>query len=779
MPFRPQLTIGRWIASAFLPLLYIALTGSGTIAQDVVSPTTPPTARHHGTDAPLVDLGPPFGELRLIEEIDTAVATPVKQSPENASTVQSILGRPCRVITKTTGRSAFFSYRIGKGKQLRPGKALVLAIEYPEDAPRSVIVMNGGNETSVGFHTGTTFGDALHPKYVNNLNESLDLPLTGEFECWTSLFRLHDRTPDIDFIRGDAAPRRLTPEDGFTVTIAQFSAENIPFSHGAAVSRIRLFAAGDPDRFDAKYRLPQGLPQRRLFWREEMSDGVVSSDESKRGVTEVLDWWRYKRDQMRFLGFNTYTKDLLEFGAVQHWDTTAGGGNQWAYFNAKDKDLWPQIVAMMGKAGFSVLPYYEYSGSKGASGLGNQRRARPLRRDDAYSHISWVESANADVTDPDTFIDFKKMLDLTVVQLRDRAPFAGAWIRSRGQLPISFADAALGRFKSETGLDGPLTRQRLIDDADLLSDYKRWWLQKRREFLLAMRDHLRNNGITDANILYTAEASEPGVPFPSWEPFVVTDSEARLNTIDPVDEKHRITPLPISEVNSGHRYLDALTAAPLNWGDWELDHRSPPSDPQTYSGDDGVLLTHAFNRLYTVTDPETFKAFRNPSGLAIVRHYSLNENMMYDDRDREILGYFIADFERAGPFCMMAEAHAVAGGDPSMIGYLSGGNFNRGFPRYVRNFNAAFLSLPALPSQLITGCTPDPEIVVRQITTPNHGHYFAIINLGTGHKYDAAIRLPVDGQIFDATTGTRIPPSNDNTIHLNMHPYQLHSLHIP
>ncbi len=52
------------------------------------------------------------------------------------------------------------------------------------------------------------------------------------------------------------------------------------------------------------------------------------------------------------------------------------------------KHLWAEIVELMGEYGFDVLPYYEYSGSKGYKGLGNQRRSRPLTRDDAYTHIS-------------------------------------------------------------------------------------------------------------------------------------------------------------------------------------------------------------------------------------------------------------------------------------------------------------------------------------------------------------------------------------------------------
>ena len=73
-----------------------------------------------------------------------------------------------------------------------------------------------------------------------------------------------------------------------------------------------------------------------------------------------------------------------------------------------------------------------------------------------------------------------------------------------------------------------------------------------------------------------------------------------------------------------------------------------------------------------------------------------------------MLGYFVADIERAGPFCMMAEALAMANGDPTMIGYLVGSNYGRGFPGYVRDFNANFLALPALPSTDRAGCRLRP-----------------------------------------------------------------------
>lgn len=742
-------------------------------------------ARAEMRKRPLVDVGPPFGKLYLIDEIDCAAETPdhrFSEDPAGASHVETILGRRARVLDKTEGEAAYFSYRIGEMKLLEPGMAYVLEVTYPQDAPRSVIVMNGGDETTRGFFTGQALGDAMHPKYVNNLVESIDVPLSGEWETWKTLFYLHDRTPNRDFIRGKGL-RELTAEDGFTVTIAQFSAENIPLSHGAAVSKIRLYGVPNPEKFDAQVNLPPGdLPHRHLFWREEMADGVVGAtkDATMRGVEDPIDWWRFKRETMQFLGMNTYTKDLLEFGSNQHWDPTEGGGNDWVYFNSGFKDYWEQIVQMMGEAGFDILPYYEYAGSKGKHGLGPQRRAKPLTRDDAYTHIKWVESSNADITDPDTYEDFKKMLKLTIVKFKDDAHFIGAWLRPRMQIPMGFGDATRARFAEEANGGKEVSRQDLIDSEALLAKYEDWWYGKRREFLVAMRDYLRESGIDDAVILYTAAAGEPGVGFGDWEKRLITDDPATWMPILARPEHTEggpITPVTVEQVVRQHLYLKGLLSPPPTWGGWEWGHASPPADPKRYKDTQGVLMTHAFNRLYTVSDPATFEAFRGPAGLAIIRHYTLNENMMFDENGKAKLGYFVADIERAGPFCMMGEAYAMANGDPTYIGYLVGGNYTRGFPYYARNFNTAFLALPAMPSRRLPDASSDPEVVVRSIETDSHGTYLAVVNLGFTDKSNVEIRLPTRGKVTDAATGEAIDATG-GVVSLSMYPCQLRSLHI-
>jgi len=727
---------------------------------------------------------PPYGTLSLVDEIICAqpdMDHAMVESPAGVSRIETILGRQARVLPPTDGQAAYMSYRIGKMKLLRPGTPYVLMVDYPEDAPRSMVIINTGNETSRGFHTGPTLGDAFHPKYVNNLNESIDVPLSGRWESWSLLFYLHDRFPERGLLRG-AKPRPLTPEDGFDVTIAQFSAENIPLSHGAAVARVRLFEVVNPESLRQPLAtLPEGLPRRHLFWREEMADGIIDRKTDQVGVTNPLDWYRYKAERMRFLGMNTFSKDLLEFGACQHWDSSPHGGNDWVFHDAQTQHLWAEIVTLMGGYGFHILPYYEYSGSKGYQGLGNQKRARPLTRDDAYTHVTWVESANADITDPETYIDFQKMLDLTVVRLRDRAPFVGAWIRSRAQLPISFSDQTLARYNRESATSPPVTRPSLQDHAQQYRAYLDWWGKKRQSFFMAMRDYLRHNGVDEAMLLYTGSPSEPGVPFATWDPFLITDQIDRWQPVL-TQERHLstgrrpITPLTIPEVIRRDLYLDALTSPGLTWGEWEVQHARPADDPQHYDDTEGVLFTHAFNRNYTVSDPRTFNLYRGPDGLALVRHYTLNENMMFDTNDQDILGYFVVDMERAGPHCMMAEALALAHGDPTMIGYLVGCNFGRGFPTYARNFNAHYLALPALPSQILPNACDDKHITVRRIDTDKQGSWLAIINTGLSGHRRVTIKVP-SGRITDAVTGEALNATNDH-VSLVLYPCQLRTLRI-
>jgi hypothetical protein len=710
-------------------------------------------------------------EPRLIQEIDCGVPPEVEfaQFPEDASRLEEILGSTARVLPNDEGQAKYFAYRMGAGLGLQAGRAYLLELDYPEDQPRTVWVVNQGCETPRGFHTGSTVGDVLHGKYTTSNPESLEVPLAGEYRTWRQLFFLHDRFPGIESLRGEG-PRPHTPEDGFWVIIAQPEPANAPLSAGAAVSRIRLYEAPSSLYDREPVELPDGLPTRRLFWREEMSDGVIqSTDPSERGVLSSVRWHEYKLHLSRYLGINTFAKDLLEFGANQGWDSTPYGGNDWVFMGPRP-ELWRNVVTLAGEMGFPVLPYYEYEGSKGYQGYGNEKRCVMLGGGRKYTHIGWCESANADVTDPDTLDDFTKLLDCTVSWLTDRADFLGAWLRPRPSgLPVSFADRCLAEFAMDTGLDAPPTREQLQADQALYQQYLAWWNRERLEFLEGVRAYLESEGVDDPLVLLTTDTSEGGVSYPEWEgPDVVTDDPATWSALGE-------TPITLAEAIDQKRHLAALTQPRLTWDAWEWQHSAPPADPETYRDTGGIGLTYTINRAYTVADHEPLDAFSGAAGLTVVRHYFLNEDEMTVEEE-PLLGYFVTDVERAGPYCMMAEALAMANGDPWRIGYLSSHSFNRGFPEYVQAFNDAFTSLPALPSVIVEDAASEAQVVVRAIATEEHGTWLAIVN--TGMEPVDAVRVDVPpGTVTDAVTGQPVD-ADGGSVTLDLWPFQLRALRV-
>lgn len=665
--------------------------------------------------------------LRLIDSVDMAALEGREHiiDPANArSGTQTILGKNAFVMPGGPGAPfRFVAVRLGAGKGMKTGQAYVLRVEYPEDAPRSYTIYNSATETRRGFHSGATLGDALKMPYVWSNPESLAYPLSGRWEAWTCVFEPHPHYPDFP----KPGKRNQTPADGFWVVIAVYNHENDPVSAGLALGTISLYEAPPHERLALRLRRPPaGLPQRHVFWREEMSDGLLFDQKNPAfDAKKQPDWYAAKMRLAKFLGFDTFSRDLLEFGHNQGWDSSRYGSNDWVY-QSNIPWLWHETVKLAGQYGLYVLPMYEYCGSIGGSkALGPQKRAQtlgykhkgPKGRDD-YTHIHWSEKANIDVTDPDFIEDLRKILEITIADERENATFLGAWLRPRSAgMPISFSDRTRQRFDEDTKAQTPTTRQALQSNRALYDQYIRWWNLKRRAYFEAIRDYLRRPDVagSDAALLFTGDPSEPGNIIDSNA--IVTDDAARFpgaKTISP------------EQVVAEHLGLRRLTAPSGTWGGWEWQHAVPAADPQNYKETPGIFLTMPFSRQYSVADPEALEAFRAKDGLAMIYHHPLNEHVYFSDK----LGYFVVDFELAGPYCMLAEARALANGDPRYIGYLYGNSLQRGFPQYVRAFYAAFLALPALPSRRLDNAASHPDVVVRAIPTPKDGVWFAIINTG-------------------------------------------------
>ena len=464
-------------------------------------------------------------DLRLIDEVDLGSATPghrFTESAPGATRIASVLGHQTLVMDPHED-ARYFAVRIGEGAGLIAGKAYVLQVDYPEDGPRSMVIVNRGAEVFRGFATGQALGDNI-TGYGNSNPESLDLPLSGQFETWETLFCLHHRTGGLSVRRGvwydplDSTDFPLGPDDGFWVIVAQNLGSQMPVAQGAAVSNIRLYEVLDESKYEQQVlHPPEELPHRHVFFREEMADRVIDhSSSAERAVPDDADWYEYKMRLMRFLGIRTLTKDLLEFGNNQGFDAASHGGYQW-WVEPSYKERWSRVIDRAKPYDFELMPYFEYAGSTGATlGLGVERRAEPL---DAgapqfpdYSNIGWSENFNVDLTDPDAFTDLQQTLEVTVVDFADEVDFAGVWFRQRlSHLPISFADATRQRYGVDRGVSAP-SRAQLQSNSTLLDDYYDWWFGRRAAFLESVRSWLAAEIESDAALLFTPEYGEPGPP---------------------------------------------------------------------------------------------------------------------------------------------------------------------------------------------------------------------------------------------------------------------------
>lgn len=715
-------------------------------------------------------------DLKLVDQVDFSSGQPgheLTQLPADAASYQEILGRNAMVLKNKPGASMrYAAFRLGKEKGLVAGKPYVLVVDYPEDLPRTIIVRNHGAEATRGFHTGPTLGDGLVIPYVYSNPESIHYPLSRKWKQWVSVFHLHDRFSPIAQFAGKNRP--FTPKDGFHVMIAHLSHQNSPLSEGPAVGRIALYEAPDHKEIALPLSLPpKDLPQRYLFYREEMADGVISDRSgSQPGVTQQKDWFEYHARLMTFLGINTFSKDLLEFGANQGWSPDKHGGYKWMHSHEPFHRRWPDIIDLAEQYNLNVLPYYEYCGTKGPNGYGSEKRCKtlyqrgkgPKGRDD-YTHIAWTEPHNADVTDPETYDDFRKILDCTITPYSKRVNILGAWIRTRNsQLPISFSNRCLSLYGKDTGERTP-TRPELIKDKKLYKKYLDWWFEKRKEFLIRVRDFLRGDaGTKDGIVLFTTDASEGGVGIARAG--VVTDTPALWKT----GKFHKY-----DGVVSQSLAAKAQMSPRGTWGGWEWQHSIPPADPHRYKDTESILMSYGVNRLYTVSSSAQLELFRQKSGLAMIRHYVLNENAMQINKKSPI-GYYVSDLDVAGPYHMLAEARGLAYGDPRYIGYLSSALYSSGFPQYARAFNQAFLSLPAIPSTFQSDASSNRDVMVRQYPTKAHGTWYAVVNVGLTDVNDVTVALPETKSLSDAITKKTVKV-DAGKVTVSMYPGQVLTWH--
>ncbi len=716
-----------------------------------------------------------YGALTLVDEIDCSLSLAddpdhlFREYPAGWSTVEDILDVPTRVMHHKSDTCCYVSWRVGKGKGIVPNEPYVLVVDYPDEAPRSVTVFNFGNATRHGYHTGWTAGDSWSPPYVTQSIESWAIPYSGETKQLVQVMVPFEKSKQYN-----GSDNRIPMDtDGFDLNFGIIKAGEAPDSVGLAVSAIRLYKIDSYDVARPSIPYPaEGLPRRIVTSREEMGDG-----DDFAGFAHPQDFYKGRAKMIRLLGMNTCSKDLLEFGYQQNFP----GDSRWGYAT----DYWTEIVDNLAAEDVSILPFYEYHGSRGASGIGYMDSLKPWTLSSAkdaswkylFSNQSYVYNCMIDLTNDEALWDLQKLFQKTIQPYLGKANFLGMWIRNRGAMPMGFNDGAIGRFNQDTGRN--VTRADIYNNGnyrgtELYNAYREWWYGKRCSIFSRLQG-LISGQLPGAKVYYTNTIEEPGEFWANWgnpRPALLgndADQKYLGKNFNEYTGKNWSTSIGAA---AGQYWPNALNADCPTWGNYEVHHSAPADDPHNYTNLNNVALCYPFNTVWTVADKTASARYRNKSGdLPFVRHYSLNENDFRNASNQEICGYYTCDWDHAGRAVMLSELYAMAYDDPTMLAYLFTANLVRNDSTYVREFNLNYLSLPAMKGEvLVGGGWPDTFTVRRYVT--DKGTYWAVINCDV-REWSGTVDFHTDAdQIWYTVSGQPLPLSGGKAT-LSLEPFQM------
>ncbi len=720
---------------------------------------------------------PPFGALRLVDEVECGnpadphalregakglytkgTSEPLdhydgkrltyewqgryRDRRERFAEVREVLGRPCRVADDW----GWFGFYVGRG-QLKSGRYYVAAIEYPEDAPRTFCVWNTlDTRASFGFHTGSSLGD---PFTRQRFIERSPYPLSGGFGQWRSLFRSATDGSGWIFIHsmGDRAD---------------------PYSEGVAVSHLRLYEVGGPEELERlavrpAVPLPPDLPRRRLVFLQEDASAAAAC-----------------LPELQFLGFDTYSPLALSYAGGTYatnsgyidWPSKLFGrgeepvrnpharANPAYYIHKPSPTRYEGALAAAKARGIGMLPCLEYAGTGRLpeEALAVDPDGQPARYywggerlpDGTYRPRRLQDGTCIDMAHPAVGEDLCRLIDEVAGAYAKEYPnLAGIQLTHRfNAWQISYSDYEMDRFARETGIAvagaGQKERAAWIL-ANRAQEYLAFHTAKKRENLLKARDRLRR--IRPNLTLYVLNwvGGDDCLPFGGILWFQGREKGDEF-----------LLPGKPFLMEKGRRPLAALledTTRP------DVRMQSVPLHPRLYEKDEGILNWAVGHYRFTADDPAYLGAFRTGTGVAFCDWWIYNEDCY---NNNPAIGWNCPGLhgtEHAGRFCMTEEVCAVAAADPVVVG-IRMGFINRGFPEHARRFAAAYRALPALPSVVVNGAFPDPEVVVRHIPT-RHGDYYAVADRRLSLEARAgSLRLPAGGKVVrvvNLATGEEIP----------------------
>jgi hypothetical protein len=702
----------------------------------------------------------PYGRLKLVDVIDASQDPALDEHPykeggirkswvgrrafstwEKGVTVEEFQGRKYR----QAANNEWFGYRVGRGV-IKPGKAYVMRIEYPEDKTRYA-VMNidaGRNYMGSGFKTG-----------VSADNPFDNYPLGQKYD-FHDYFVVPDETT-----YGFRGSRTAPATNGFWVFFFDAGRSYFPqYQAGPGVAQIRLYEMPDDDSAFPVIDYPKGQPHRWFIADWEREPEWVAKDVVRHA---------------KMMGFNGISPSLLKWGRLAYWHVKGDLGVD-AMKPVRDP-LPPEETAALDayyaatkEAGLAIFPRLEYGGTEKIPE--NERAVGPNGGPAKPNRFArWC----ADLLQPVTFQEFSAILQETVGdRIKNNPQIAGIMFRIRShRLPMSFSRFDIEMFSRETGRKPPegLDDKALAQWASggpVKGEYAAWWHAKRRDFHEKIVAQLRQYR-PDLFMLYY-NWDEDGWNLGAYKktPQDYTD----LYNVHTAIESYR----------RSEAYQKSLTPE-----DYVKEVREEPKEDlnvraELYAKTPGFALLGPLNWHYLADNAPYLEAFRTGQQLALTKMYNYEERGRWNVQDDN---YESSELTTGGrDFAMAEQTLAVFHGDPWILTETAY-TYGWGFADQYRRFAKAFLSLPATPGEILEKPTTDaqPDLRVRRYPD-GAGARLGIVHKGY-QSADYTLSLPgpwpESPTVKNVVTGDKVDARIENgrlVFSLSSPPLTLHSFQV-
>ncbi|GAT35432.1 glycosyl hydrolases family 2, sugar binding domain [Terrimicrobium sacchariphilum] len=701
----------------------------------------------------------PYGRLKLIDVIEagkdpSAQGYVYKQGGHRESwvgrraystqvqgvTVEEFLGRKYR----EANNNEWFGYRVGRGRMI-PGKAYLVRIEYPEDKTRyaPINIDAGRNYQGLGYKTGVGPGDPFD-----------DYPLSGKYEFFDTVV-----IPD-DTTYGSKGSRTVPSDKGIWIFFLDTGRAYVPqYQAGPAVSRILVYELPEGAAAHAAVRYPKDAP-RRLF---------------------VADWERepewVARDMVQHAlisGYNAIAPSILKWGSLAFWHVDNVEKVKLRPVRPVRDDLPPDEVSALDRylkasreAGITIFPRLEYGGTDALP-----KEARAIGLDGKPARPNRFHTWCSNLMDPRVGEEFFDILNQVVGKnIKNNPQLGGILFRIRSdRLPISYGPSDVAQYARDTGDNPPAGLEgealsKWASDPERQGKYGEWWQGKRRDFHAKIVEQLKSYR-PDLQMLYY-----------NWDP-------DRWNL-----GEHEMSPEDFRDFYNVHKSIDYYRRSaayqkdvpPGEYVAMVRDQGLPHHQvrPELYASLDGFALLGPVNWRYLADNPQYLDFFRTGRQLALTKLFDYEEHGRWNVQGDN---YETSELMSGGPaFAMAEQVLAVFHGDPWIFtetAYTYGG----GYMEQHREFAQAFLSLPAMPGQVVAtpGVEKADDLRVRRYDVKNQVHLSVAYKGYTPQVFSMELPGPWGESVTvtDQVSGERVPAEVRDgklSLHLELPPMVLKS----